>query len=572
MVRIVLPPAAWRVDCAAARFDLARHGRTERLQQQRSTNAMLDPERARTRRIRLIDALPTSVREPAAEAFLRRPGTPGPAAEHVLQHLVGTWTPSAAGKRSKVEVIAQGADDFYARQYRQRLNATMGAFAATASHALLGAGTTPHGSPTRRRRTARAAVVGGRPTIAPVLVLDERSVAIAIPVPRELVDGSGPAFDRWLAGAGPLPPGLRRAIDGRTVATRTRRSVGVERSSVGSALEVADAAIATGRLAVLALHPTDPDAMGLHITLYGVVGRDAAALAAEHGLGSGALTEMVDAAGSDGDALIFLVGATEEVFTQCSQNLFVKRPAGAAAPGRPEVTWSPSDPLADLVGTQFELLQVTVSSMGLPGGSPRNGDVGSVAYVIERDEREVLLIPYHPGNFIHGHAAKLWSNPNGAIVIRDDHRHLRTVILHGPARVLDPVAAARQHGTIVSAEIARTASAPGDRRPAYWFEQQVARIVVQTDPVPAMILDPGRATCTISAAGQGRHGKKPAYFDAGSLEAYDPTLQHHREAEGRPVDPTGTAHRAWVTASAAQLDARRTHLRTVADSWSDAAR
>ncbi len=533
---------------------------------------MLDPELTRTWRVRLVGAAPVGVRERAAEALLRRPGTPGPAAEHALQHLVGAWTPRAAGKRSKTEVIAQGADDFYARNYRQQLNPTMGAFAGTATHALLGAGTRMKGSPMRRRRTARAAIVGGRPQIAPILVLDERSVAIAIPVPASLVEECGSAFDRWLAGAGPLPVALRREIDGRSVATRSTRSVAVERSSVGSAHEVADAAITTGRLAVLALHPTDPDAMGLHITLYGVVGRAAAILAAEHGLGPEVLGPAMDAAARDGDTLLFLVGGTEEVFTQCSQNLFVKRPADADAPGLPEVAWSPADPLVDLLGAQFEMLQVTVSSTGLPGGSPRNGDAGSVAYVVERDGREVLLVPYHPGNFIHGHAAKLWSNPDGAMVIRDDHHHLRTVILHGPARVLDPGTAARRHGAIVAAEVARTASAPGDRRPAYWFEQEVARIVVETDPIPPMVLDPGRATCTISAAGQGRHGKKPTYFDAGSLDGYDMVLQHHREAEGRPVDPTGAAHRAWVSASADQFDARRAHLRAVADGWGDAER
>ncbi len=533
---------------------------------------MRDPEQARTWRVRLIGAAPTGVRERAAEAYLRRPGTPGPAAEHVLQHLVGAWTPSAPGKRSKIEVIAQGADDFYARNYRQQLNPTMGSFAATATHALLGTGTRAQGSPLRRRRTARAAVVGGRAGIAPILVLDERSVAIAVPVPSALVEACGASFGRWLAGTGPLPPALGREIGGRPVETRTKRTVGVARSSVGSALEVVDAALATGRLAVLALHPTDPDAMGLHITLYGVVGRDAAGLAAEHGLGPEVLGDAVDAAARDGDTLLFLAGGTEEVFTQCSQNLFVKRPAGADAPAPAAAAWSPADPLADLVGAQFEMLQVTVSSTGLPGGSPRNGDVGSVAYLVERDGRDVLLVPYHPGNFIHGHAAKLWSNPDGAMVIRDDHRHLRTVILHGPSRVLDPGTAARRHGAIVDAEVARTASAPGDRRPAYWFEQEVARIVVETDPVPPMVLDPGRATCTISAAGQGRHGKKPTYFDAASLDAYDMTLQHHREAEGRPTDPTGAAHRAWVTASAAQLETRHAHLRAVADGWGDAQR
>ena len=38
-----------------------------------------------------IDGLPPAEREVLAEKWLRRPGVPGPAAEHAIQHLLGIW-------------------------------------------------------------------------------------------------------------------------------------------------------------------------------------------------------------------------------------------------------------------------------------------------------------------------------------------------------------------------------------------------------------------------------------------------------------------------------------------------
>jgi hypothetical protein len=70
--------------------------------------------------------------------------------------------------------------------------------------------------------------------------------------------------------------------------------------------------------------------------------------------------------------LLFCVGGTEEVFTQCSQNLFVKRPLGAAARQNQETwpsAWSPSLPLEYLLDAQYEIFQITVSASGLPGVS-----------------------------------------------------------------------------------------------------------------------------------------------------------------------------------------------------------
>jgi hypothetical protein len=463
-----------------------------------------------------------------------------------MQHIVGTWSEPGQGGRSRSDVIAKGADSFYAKQYRQFLSPTMGAFAATATHALAGAGTVPV-EPSGEREV-RSAMVVRRPNLSPILVIDHQTVALAMTIPRKLV------------GADAISE-----IAGRHVTTASPGARASERSRHASVLEVIDAAVASSRLAILALHPTDPDAMGLHLTLFGVERRDAAGLVEDHGLDPALMAPMVAAADADDDELVFLVGGTEEVFTQCSQNLFVKR-----RPREGEVTttpvWSPDDLLRQLLKAQFELLQVTVSAGGLPGVSPRNGDAGSVAYVVSSGEHESLLIPYHPGNFIHGHAAKLWSNPRGAIVIYDDHTFHRSVTLRGPARVLSPAQARHEFPLTVEAEVNRASDVVGTvREPEYWFEQVVSEIIVETHELALMALDEVRPTCTISAAGQSAHGKKPAYFDAGVVAPYDQRLQHHREAQGRPSDPSGADHARWVAESAEQMRLRDAHLAGIAE-------
>jgi hypothetical protein len=514
---------------------------------------------ARTDLVKSVDALPPAERERAAERLLRRPDVPGPATEHALQHLVGVWNDTGDGKR--VDAIAKGATEFYAKQYRQYLNATMGAFAATATFALIGSGTSPREGDSLRE--VRAALIEGRPGVPPILVLDHQSVAVAVAVPKALTADDPTSFWKWVTEQGDVPDTVRVAIEGQPVETSRSAAIAVERSSAASALEVMAAALTTGKLSVLALHPTDPDAMGLHVTLFGVVGRDAATLAAEYGLDSDALADMVNAGHRDMRDVVFLVGGTEETFTQCSQNLFIKRPPREDDALPVTSDWTPMDPLIGLIDSQFELLQVTVSASGLPGGSPRNGDLGSVAYVVARDNHDVILIPYHPGNFIHGHAAKLWTNPHGAIVVHDDHNVMRNVTLRGPARVLSPDEARRDFPEVVDVEVTRTSDAPGNREPLYWFEQQVLEIIVETEALAPMVLDEGRATCTISAAGQGKYSKKPAYFDAGCLGSYDQALQHLREAAGRPTDPSGDAHRQWVSHSAEKMAARQEHLASI---------
>ncbi len=100
-----------------------------------------------------------------------------------------------------------------------------------------------------------------------------------------------------------------------------------------------------------------------------MVGLDAPALADVHGLPSDFLAPVVDAAVAEDSDLFCFVCGTEEVFIQCSQNLFVKwQPCVDDAPAR-TAGWRPSDPLTELIGAQFELLQVALSSAGLPGAS-----------------------------------------------------------------------------------------------------------------------------------------------------------------------------------------------------------
>jgi hypothetical protein len=86
-------------------------------------------------------------------------------------------------------------------------------------------------------------------------------------------------------------------------------------------------------------------------------------------------------------------------------------------------------------------------------------------------------------------------------------------------------------------------------------------VVWERGLLPEYRLSEGRAVCTINAGGQGRHTKKPKYFDAGSVAQYDTSQQHHREAVGRPVDPTGVERAAWLETVASALAAREENLR-----------
>ena len=523
--------------------------------------------RLRTLAHHAVGLLPPTWREPVAEYCVRRLGAPGPAAEHLVQYLLSINKPRHRKGTELEATVAQGADHFYDRQYRQYLNATMGAFAMTATQVLVASGGALKGHLWGCHRQTYAALLEQTAGASPIVVLDHQSVAIPILLPRPKRQGERNAVGRWLARNGSMPEYYRNIVVGDEVrcadlSVRARR-----RSADGALLEVTDAVVGSKRLSLLALHPHDPDAMGLHITLFGVEVLGPERLERDYCLEFAALDECRDAARQTGRLLMFYVGGTEEVFTQCSQNLFLKRPMPQSTQpdrsAKPSV-WDPALPLERLLGMQFETLQVTVSAGGLPGASPRNGDVGKAAFVGRRGRRVFVLIPYHPGNTVHGHAAKLWSNAYGTLVISDDHHTLCRVTVSGPCRVLNHEQVKRDFPT-VAAQVAVQHGHHGKPIPVpeYWFLLHVVELVQQSEPLAANILDPGRPTCSISAGGQAHHGKKPAYFAADSLPPYDQDLQHEREAAGRPFDPTGAERQRWLGTVRDALNARQAHLRHV---------
>jgi hypothetical protein len=518
---------------------------------------------------RAIGALPPVWREWMAEHFIRRKGAPGPAAEHVLQYLLSAAKSAKRGRISREATIAKGADNFYQSQYRQQLNTTMGAFAMTATHALLGAGRKPRGWFFGRHRPTAAALIGQEQGNAPILVLDAGTVAVPLWLPSLTDQQEAAVAQRWWSGNGPMPEAYRNLVRGEAVPAAHSSVKAFERDAVGTTLEVVEALLENPRLALLALHPYDPDAMGLHITLYGVELLAPERLQPDYGLNAEVISPYIKAAQLSGHKLLFAVGGTEEVFTQCSQNLFVKRPVTAdVVTATSTVVWTPSQPLEDLLQSQFELIQITVSASGLPGASPRNGDKGKAAFACMHKEKLHVLIPYHPGNYIHGHAAKLWSNPYGMLVISDDHATLSRVIISGASTTIDQQQVEKCFPEI-AAEVARQRGRTGKPVPVpeYWFLQEVSELICQRERLSANLLAPGRETCSISAGGQARHNKKPAYFAANNLPLYDREWQHEREAAGRPMDPKGVRILEWQTTVAEDLAARRAHLDRVVSEW-----
>jgi hypothetical protein len=512
-----------------------------------------------------LELAPPHWREAGAERWLRRKDAPGPASEHVFQYQLSARNRGGNARADCGEAtVAKGADLFYERQYRQYLNPTMGVFAMTAKLALLGCGGRSQGALWGRNRPVYAAMVEETAGASPIIVLDHQTVAVPLLLPAPVTADEEAAIDRWLVGVGPMPSFYRRLVIGDELRCATPCARARRRAAAAALIEVVDAVRNGGKLALLALHPYDPDAMGLHITLFATEALTIEACQHDYALDADALYPWRYAAWSRNCLLRFCVGGVEEAFTQCSQNLFVKRPAPQSNGGRRAAwpnAWNPTQPLDRLVASQFELLQVTVSSSGLPGASPRNGNIGKAAFVARRGPKTSVLIPYFTGNAVHGHAAKLWSNPQGAIVIWDDHTALSAITITGPSRVVEHQWVEQRFPHVVN-EISTRQKHNGSQAsdPEYWFEQEVAEIIQQDEPLAQSILDPARPTCSIHAAGPALHGKKPAYFAADTIAPYDQTWQHEREAEGRPTDPTGVSRRYWEWESAPALAARLAHL------------
>lgn len=516
---------------------------------------------------RVVHALPPKLRERAAEYVLRRAGAPGPAAEHAVQYMLSAAKAKRKNHTFAEAIVAKGADNFYDRQYRQFFNAVMGAFAMTATQALLASGGPPRGYLWWHRRKTFAAMLeesGGAP---PIMVIDRETVAVPLLLPTLENHQDRGSVERWLRGHGDMPASYQSLVAGEDLHCWDSYTRACERCADGALLEVADCAIRSKKLALLALHPHDPDAMGLHITLFGVEALAPGIVEKDYGLATGALDLWREAASGKNRMLVFCVGATEEVFTQCSQNLFIKRPlpeADSLTRAQWPNAWNPALPLERLFALQFETLQVTVSASGVPGASPRNGDRGMAVFLGYRARKPYVLIPYHPGNAVHGHAAKLWSNTQGTIVIYDDHSSLSSVTLSGPSFVISHERIKRDFPLIAGeAAKGRRNNMTPVPDPEYWYLQEVAEIVQQREPLAANSLDPGRPTCSINAGGEARHDKKPAYFAANSLPTYDRVLQHEREKAGRPVDPSGGGHRHWNENVRGALASRREQLRHV---------
>jgi hypothetical protein len=517
----------------------------------------------RTLTCRMIGLLPPAWREPAAEKLLRRRGSPGPAAEHAFQYLLSLQKAKRSNGRPHEAKVAMGADTFYEKQYRQFLNPTMGAFAATAAQAVLAAGGEARGHLWGRRRKTCAAVLEYPLGPPPLIVLNSGTVAVALCLPRLKRRGEAEQAARWLYGLAPMPTYFREVIDGESMSGPSAKFSARQSPAAGQVLEVLDAALSQRHLAVLALHPYDPDAMGLHITLFGIEAMWPAELAHRFGLSENVMEPYRDFARNTDCSLAFCVGATEEAFTQCSQNLFIKRPAPLTDRNPPDLTELDFE---DFVSRQFEAIQITVSSGGLPGASPRNGDLGHAAFAVRSAGRLLLLIPYHPGNAVHGHAAKLWSNPYGSVILSDDHDTLRRITVSGEAHIASHAAVEKRFPR-VAAEVMlqQSRKAKGPAPPDYWFVQEVAELVMQREPLAPNRLDAARASCSISAGGQALHGKKPDYFHADALAPYDIWLQRQRAAAGLLDDPSGARHRLWQEEVAVALRRRRQHLDALAE-------
>lgn len=519
---------------------------------------------------RAVRLFPPVWREYIAEHCLRRSGAPGPAAEHIVQYLLSAARAQRKVKSGDEATVEKGADLFYERQYRQYFNHAMGAFAMTATQALLASGGPPRGYLWWHLRKTYAAMLEETGDASPILVINRETVALPLLLPPPVNQQEHAIIARWLRGVGSMPLRYRELVKGEDVRCFDPHATARERAAEGALLEVIDCAIRSKKLALLALHPHDPDAMGLHITLFGVEVLRPERVATDYGLASDTFESWRQTASRSGRMLLFCVGVTEEVFTQCSQNLFIKRPmpgpARRARATQPNA-WNPALPLERLLATQFETLQVTVSAHGIPGASPRNGDRSKAVFLGCRGQKSYLLIPYHPGNAVHGHAAKLWSNSYGTVVIYDDHSALSSVAVSGPCWVVSHEKVLRDFPAIAhKATSGRRRNQACMPEPEYWYLQEVLEIIQQREPLAANRLDPSRPTCSINAGGEARHDKKPAYFAANTLPPYDQKRQHEREKAGRPTDPAGAGHRQWTDSVRSALAARRAHLQRVRES------
>jgi hypothetical protein len=135
-----------------------------------------------------------------------------------MQYLLSIAKVNRKQHKHMEATTAAGADRFYEKQYRQFLNPTMGAFAMTATQAMLGAGGCSGPIPgCRAYRRSYAAVVAQTGAIMPIWVLNNQTVAIPLLLPelKGMVDNT--SVNRWLGGQKPMPNSYKQIVNGEEV-------------------------------------------------------------------------------------------------------------------------------------------------------------------------------------------------------------------------------------------------------------------------------------------------------------------------------------------------------------------
>ena len=128
------------------------------------------------------------------------------------------------------------------------------------------------------------------------MVIDQEIVALPLLLPRLDNQEKPKAIENWLGGHAGMPLTYRKLVEGEAVPCAVPHASARERTANGAVLEVINFAIHTKKLAMLALHPHDPDAMGLHITLFAVEVVEPERLQQDYGLAANALGLWQEAA------------------------------------------------------------------------------------------------------------------------------------------------------------------------------------------------------------------------------------------------------------------------------------
>ena len=225
-----------------------------------------------------------------------------------------------------------------------------------------------------------------------------------------------------------------------------------------------------------------------------------------------------------GALLIFCVGATEEVFTQCSQNLFIKR-ALPEAEARRRAARPPSPTAA----RRADRRAIRVVSDHRFRHWPSRRIATQRRSWQDRFRRaargpDIRADPVSSGQFRAWSRRKALVQSYGSLLVHDDTETGAAVTISGACSILTHLDALRAFpGSAEKVATIKNRKGSPMPDPEYWFAQVVEEILMQRGTLPPYALDPARPTCAIHSGGHALFDKKPAYFAAGSLPTYDPT-------------------------------------------------